>query len=161
MNTKPSVYPDASQYQPAQPVTTYAVVDRNDTIHTEPSKKAARRSQKAFGGLVVRSKNGSAYKAWKTRKVFLWVFLAIQAIFIIWLVVGVSSTGGSIHTQAVAECLNGKAASMGMTQAQCVSWLGGAAKVGTSLGAAVIVIVWVVVDFFLGLGYGIYRLARR
>jgi hypothetical protein len=50
---------------------------------------------------------------------------------------------------------------MGMTQAQCVSWLGGAGKVGTSLGAAVIVIVWVVVDFFLGLGYGIYRLARR
>jgi|HubBroStandDraft_1064217.scaffolds.fasta_scaffold04603_8 hypothetical protein len=140
---------------------TYAVQDRADTIHPEPSKKAARRSQKAFGGLVVRSKNGTEYKPWKPRKVFLWVFLAIQAAFIIWLVTGIASAGGSVHAQAVAECLNGKAASMGMTQAQCVSWLGGAGKVGTSLGAAVIVIVWVVVDFFLGLGYGIYRLARR
>jgi hypothetical protein len=109
----------------------------------------------------VRSKNGTEYKPWKPRKVFLWVFLAIQAAFIIWLVTGIASAGGSVHAQAVAECLNGKAASMGMTQAQCVSWLGGAGKVGTSLGAAVIVIVWVVVDFFLGLGYGIYRLARR
>ena len=26
---------------------------------------------------------------------------------------------------------------------------------------AVVVIVWIVVDFFLGLGYGIYRLATR
>jgi hypothetical protein len=54
-----------------------------------------------------------------------------------------------------------KAASMGMTQAQCVSWLGGAAKVGTGLGAIFIVIVWLVVDFLLGLTYGIYRLVKR
>ena len=50
---------------------------------------------------------------------------------------------------------------MGMTQAQCVSFLGGAAKTGTTLGAATIVIVWVVVDFLLAVTYGIYRLARR
>lgn len=31
---------------------------------------------------------------------------------------------------------------MGMTQAQCVSYLGGAGKVGTSIGAALVIIVW-------------------
>jgi hypothetical protein len=50
---------------------------------------------------------------------------------------------------------------MGMTQAQCVSFLGGAAKTGTALGVAVVVIVWVIVDFLLAVSYGIYRLARR
>jgi hypothetical protein len=39
--------------------------------------------------------------------------------------------------------------------------LGGASKVGASVGAALVVIVWVVVDFLLGITYGIYRLARR
>jgi hypothetical protein len=48
-----------------------------------------------------------------------------------------------------------------LTQAQCVSFLGGAGKVGTSIGAGLIVVVWVVVDFLLALSYGIYRLARR
>jgi hypothetical protein len=140
--------------------TTYAVRDQADTLHAEPNKKSARRYQKAFGGLIVRSKDGAEYKAWKPRKIFLWVFLAVQAIFIIWLVAGTASTGGGIHASVVDQCRT-QAAGMGMTQAQCVSFLGGAAKTGTSIGAALVVIVWVVVDFFLGLGYGIYRLARR
>ncbi len=50
---------------------------------------------------------------------------------------------------------------MGMTQAQCVSFLGGAAKTGTAIGAGLIVIVWVVVDIILGISYGVYRLATR
>jgi hypothetical protein len=39
--------------------------------------------------------------------------------------------------------------------------LNDAGNVGKGIGVAVIVIVWVVVDFFVGLGYGIYRLASR
>jgi hypothetical protein len=87
--------------------------------------------------------------------------------FIIWLVAGVgnASSGGAggLHATVVAQCANAKtgAASMGETQAQCISLLGGALKVGASIGAGLIVIVWVLVDFFVGLGYGIYRLARR
>jgi hypothetical protein len=41
------------------------------------------------------------------------------------------------------------------------SGLNDAQNVGKGLGVAVIVIIWIVVDFFLGLGYGIYRLATR
>jgi hypothetical protein len=138
--------------------TTYGVRDRDGTIHDEASKKEARRSQKAYGGLIVQTKDGNV-KPYKRHRVFVWVFLAIQAAFIIWLVTGIAS-GGGINASVVAQC-HTQAAGMNMTQAQCVSWLGGAGKVGTTLGAAVIVIVWVIVDFLLAVSYGIYRLARR
>jgi hypothetical protein len=138
----------------------YAIKDRDGKITQEPGKKDAKRDQKAFGGLIVRSKGEGEYKPYKPRKVFLWVFLAIQATFIIWLIAGTASTGGGIHASVVAQC-HTKAAGMGMTQAQCVSFLGGAGKVGTSIGAALIIVVWVIVDFLVGLTYGIYRLVRR
>jgi len=96
----------------------------------------------------------------RRRRVFLWVFLAIQALFIIWLIAGGVSTGSGIHASVAAQCLQ-QAKGMGMTQAQCISWLGGAAKTGTAFGAALIVVVWIVVDFFVSLTYGIYRLATR
>jgi len=41
-----------------------------------------------------------------------------------------------------------------------VSWAA-RAKTSTALGAATIVMVWIVVDFLVGVTYGIYRLARR
>jgi hypothetical protein len=141
----------------------YAVRDREGTIHAEPSRKEAQRSQRAYGGLIVQSKDSGSdltWKPWKRHRVFLWVFLAIQVIFIIWLIAGTASTGGGINASVVAQC-HSQAVGMGMTQAQCVSYLGGAAKAGTGIGAALIVIVWVVVDFLLALIYGIYRLARR
>ena len=96
----------------------------------------------------------------KRRRVFLWVFLAIQALFIIWLIAGGVSTGGGIHASVAAQCLQ-QAKGMGMTQAQCISWLGGAAKTGTAIGTALIVMLWVVVDFLTAVTYGVYRLATR
>jgi hypothetical protein len=96
----------------------------------------------------------------RKRRVFLWVFLAVQVIFIIWLIVGIASVGGGINASVVAQCHH-QAVTMGMTQSQCVSYLGGASKAGTGLGAIAIVIFWVVVDFILSVTYGIYRLARR
>ena len=50
---------------------------------------------------------------------------------------------------------------MGMTQAKCVTFLGGAAKTGTAVGAALIVVLWVMVDIILGVSYGVYKLATR
>jgi hypothetical protein len=141
--------------------TNYAIKDRDGTTHAEPTRKEALRESKAYGGLIVQRKGSVGdWKPYKRRRIFLWVFVAIQVIFIIWLVVGTASTGSSINASVVAQC-HQQAASMGMTQAQCVSFLGGASKTGTALGAAVIVMVWVVVDFLLAVTYGIYRLARR
>jgi hypothetical protein len=45
--------------------------------------------------------------------------------------------------------------------AQCVSDYGGGAKVGTAVGAGLIVLLWVVVDVILGISYAVFRLARR
>jgi hypothetical protein len=141
--------------------TSYAIKDRDGTVHAEPSRKEALRERKAYGGLIVQRKDsGGDWKPYKRRKIFLWFFLAVQVIFIIWLVAGTASTGGGINASVVAQC-HQQAASMGMTQAQCVSYLGGAAKTGTAIGAGLIVVVWVVVDFLLAVTYGIYRLARR
>lgn len=109
---------------------------------------------------VVTTEAAATAQPRKRRRVFLWVFLAIQALFIIWLIAGGASAGGSIHASVAARCLQ-EAKGMGMTQAQCISWLGGAAKTGTAVGAALIVVVWVVVDFLVSLTYGVYRLATR
>lgn len=139
--------------------TNYAIKDRDGTIHAEPSRKEAFTARKEFGGMVMRSRNDGEWKSYKKRRIFLWVFLAIQVIFIIWIITG-ASTGGGINASVVAQCHN-QAAGMGMSQAQCVSFLGGASKAGTAVGVGLIVVVWVIVDFLVALTYGIYRLARR
>jgi uncharacterized membrane protein len=78
----------------------------------------------------------------KHRRIFLWVFLALQAIFILWIVTGMATRTGA--TQGLS------------TQ--------GSHDVSTAahgLAIALQVIVWIVVDFLVALTYGIYRLARR
>jgi hypothetical protein len=103
----------------------------------------------------------------KKRRVFLWVFLAIQVLFIIWIIAGVAShpAGPSAAQQAAQQCANGGWQGLFKSQADCqvhyAHALNDAGNVGKGIGVAVIVIVWVVVDFFVGLGYGIYRLASR
>jgi hypothetical protein len=101
----------------------------------------------------------------RKRRVFLWVFAAVQALFLIWLITGLVGTG---HTApSTAELLNEckQFADLYSSHAQCMrtqSQLDSdASGAGRGIGAALIVVLWIVVDFFLGLGYGIYRLASR
>ena len=113
---------------------------------------------------------GQSYAApRRKRRVFLWVFLAIQALFLIWIITGVAGTshsGTDAHAQAVTWCADSTHWQyIYKSQADCVTHYGnalnGASDVGKSLGVGLIVVFWVVADFFLGLGYGIYRLASR
>lgn len=102
----------------------------------------------------------------RKRRVFMWVFLAIQALFVVWLVVGLATTQtGPTHAQLVSACYHHAWWPLFQSQADCVTHYGGAltaaGNVGKGLGAAVIVLVWVVVDVLLGITYGIYRLASR
>lgn len=80
----------------------------------------------------------------KKRRVFLWVFLAVQALFLVWLVTGLASSGDT------GNCGS-------LSQSDCEA----AAAVGTGIGVMLIVGVWAVVDFFLALIYGVYRLAKH
>lgn len=103
----------------------------------------------------------------KKRRVFLWVFLAIQVIFIIWIIAGAASNpaGPTTAQQAAQQCAGGGWQGLFKSQADCqvhyAHALNEASAAGKGIGVALIVIVWIVVDFFLGLGYGIYRLASR
>ena len=102
----------------------------------------------------------------RRRRVFLWVFLAIQALFIIWLVTGLAGTNTAApHAQVASACFHHGWFPLFKSQADCVTHvsraLTQAGDVGKGIGAALIVVVWVVVDFFLGLGYLIYRLSTR
>lgn len=57
---------------------------------------------------------------------FLWFFLAVQVVFIIWLIVGGTSThpAAGTHAQDVTYCANGGWQSLYHSQAQCVTQYG-------------------------------------
>lgn len=102
----------------------------------------------------------------KRRRVFLWVFLGIQALFIIWIIVGVATTHtGPTQAQLAQGCYNGNWYPLFKSQADCVQHYGGALQdagnIGKGIGVALVIALWVAVDVILGIGYGIYRLARR
>lgn len=80
----------------------------------------------------------------KKRRIFVWFFLAVQALFLIWIISGAAqgtdySDCGSLSHQTCKD----------------------AQDIGTGIGVFLIIVVWCLVDFLLGLGYAIYRLARR
>ncbi|WP_234338297.1 hypothetical protein [Streptomyces sp. NRRL F-5727] len=76
---------------------------------------------------------------------FLWVFLAIQVIFLIWIIVGVASGSGTPD-----DC--------GTLDRQTCN---DAESVGTAIGVGAIIFLWAAVDIVLGVTYAIYRFARR
>ncbi len=77
------------------------------------------------------------------RRVFLWTFLAVQALFLLWILPGSALL-------APGDC--------GTLDAESCE---AATAVGTGIGVFMIIVFWMMVDFLLAVGYGIYRLARR
>jgi len=103
----------------------------------------------------------------KSHHVFMWVFLAIQVLFLIWIITGVAShpAGPTAASQAAQQCSNGGWQGLFKSQADCdrhyAVALNDAGNVGKGLGVALIVVFWCVVDFLMGITYLIVRLARR
>jgi len=81
----------------------------------------------------------------KKRRIFLWVFLAVQALFIVWIFGGASAGAGQ-----PTDCGS-------LSQEACNT----ASDVGTGIGVLLLIMVWAIVDFFLAVIYGVYRLAKR
>ncbi|MGH3305822.1 MAG: hypothetical protein ACRDOK_30025 [Streptosporangiaceae bacterium] len=101
----------------------------------------------------------------KKRRIFMWFFFAVQALLLIWLITALA-TGNHSNTTDLAQACNGHNwFPLFKSHADCMTHynnaLNDAQDVGKGIGVALIVVIWVVVDFFLGLGYGIYRLATR
>lgn len=76
---------------------------------------------------------------------FLWFFVAVQLLFIAWLLMGT----GKAQTSNV-DCSH-------LTPQQCES----ARDAGTAIGAMAVVFLWAASDIIIGVWYGIYRLVKR
>jgi hypothetical protein len=94
----------------------------------------------------------------RRRRIFLWAFLAVQALFV-FLVILQAASGGNIHAEAAAYCHAHP--SQFLPFSQCVSDYGDGGKVGTAIGAGLLVVLWAVADIIMGTGYVVYRLAKR
>lgn len=102
----------------------------------------------------------------KRRRVFLWVFLAIQVIFVAWLIIGlVTIHTGPSHADLVSVCYHHAWWPLFKSQADCVTHYGGAlnsaGQAGKAIGAGLVVGLWVAVDVIMGISYGVWRLSRR
>ncbi|HEY1920932.1 MAG TPA: hypothetical protein VGH27_35630 [Streptosporangiaceae bacterium] len=102
----------------------------------------------------------------KKRRVFLWVFLTIQALFIVWLVVRLATVHtGATQAQLTSACYHHHWWPVYRSQATCVTHfdalMNDTSNTGKALGAGLIVLFWVIVDIILGISYGVYRLATR
>jgi hypothetical protein len=103
----------------------------------------------------------------KRRRIFIWVFLAIQAIFLIWIIGGAASTSNSgtqAHNQAVSYCRTNWQG-LYNSYADCVTSYGNtlnaASDTGKGIGIGLVIGLWVASDVILGVSYGVYRLASR
>ncbi|MCO1660302.1 hypothetical protein [Pseudonocardia humida] len=77
----------------------------------------------------------------RKRRVFMWVFLAVQALFLVWVVSSLSGAADNCDGRtgdALSACQAGTA-------------------VGAGLGLAVILFLWVAVDVILGITYLVTR----
>ncbi|MEU9048719.1 MULTISPECIES: hypothetical protein [unclassified Kitasatospora] len=80
---------------------------------------------------------------------FLWIFLAVQALFVIWIITGTVSSSKSTSKSC--------AGLTGQDFTDCIN----AGHAGTTIGVGLIVGLWAAVDIILGITYLIYRLSRR
>ena len=79
---------------------------------------------------------------------FLWVFLAVQILFLVWVIWGASTASGT------PEACRGRT---GDDLRLCND----ASDVGTTIGVGLVIALWAAVDVILGFTYLVYRHASR
>ncbi|MGW7451271.1 hypothetical protein [Streptomyces sp. NPDC054787] len=84
----------------------------------------------------------------RPRRVFLWVFLALQLLFLVWVIAGLNNADDD-----PASCA-------GLTGDE-LQLCRDAGDVGSVIGLSLLIALWAAVDVILGITYGIYRLSRR
>ena len=101
----------------------------------------------------------------KRRHIFRWVFLAVQALFIILLIVFGTASTGPDHGEVLAACNNHGWYPLFNSMQDCINHSGQgiiAAK-DFAKGVSIILIIglWVAADFILGISYLIWRAASK
>jgi hypothetical protein len=102
----------------------------------------------------------------KRKRVFLWTFLAVQAIFVAWLVIGLATAHNAPSAATVHQgCDHGAWQGLFTSHADCMqhyaSGLHQAGNAGTAIGAALVIGLWVGTDVILGIGRLVVITARR
>lgn len=101
----------------------------------------------------------------RRRRVFMWVFLVIQALFILWIITGLASHGPDTGAQASQLCSGHGWYPLYKSYADCIAGgsklLSGASDIGKGLGVTLIIAAWVIIDFLLAVTWLVVRLSRR
>jgi hypothetical protein len=102
------------------------------------------------------------------RHLFLYFFLAVQALFLAWVITGTSSASGNeaqAHAQAVHDCAGQGWKYLYNSYGDCVTKLGSdyktASDAGTGVGVGLLLGLWIALDVLLLLGRVVVLLARR
>ena len=96
----------------------------------------------------------------------MWTFLAIQALFLVWVIAGIATAHNAPDAHTVAQvCGHGGWQGLFQSYSDCkVHYANGlkqAGEAGTAIGVALVVGLWVAVDVILGIGRLIVVTARR
>ena len=104
----------------------------------------------------------------KRHRVFLWFFLAVQAVFLVWVIAGASTGSGNAaqgRAQAVQQCSGTGWQGLYSSYPECVTQLsslyGGASNAGTAVGVGIVISLWVAADVILGVGRIVVVSSRR
>jgi hypothetical protein len=101
----------------------------------------------------------------RKRRVFLWIFLAIQVLFIVWIIAGIATRNPSVASQVATYCAGNGWQPLFTSHADCMTHyangLNEASNAGKGIGLVLVIVFWCVVDFLVGGGYAVYRLAKR
>ncbi|OLT10883.1 hypothetical protein BJF79_25280 [Actinomadura sp. CNU-125] len=73
----------------------------------------------------------------RRHRVFPWIFLVVQLLFLVWVILGADSGG------------------------ECSPDSKGACEAGTAIGVGLIIALWVAVDIILALTYLVFKIFRR
>jgi hypothetical protein len=104
----------------------------------------------------------------RRRAVFPWFFLAVQVLFLILVIAAALAsdhgTAEAVSRQVARTCLNGAWQGAFTSQRACLQHFHVALPHGQDLdpglSPGLVAIAWLVADVLLGVGYGLYRLAR-
>jgi hypothetical protein len=102
----------------------------------------------------------------KRRRIFMWSFLALQALFVAWIIVAIATAHNgpdlaTVHRGCDAGAWQGLFKSHADCMTHYASGLQQAGDAGTAIGIGLVIGLWVAADVILGIGRLVVVLARR
>jgi hypothetical protein len=153
------------------------LVDADHEVHTQDRRKyrgPSHAPQPSGGGVMLTTPpqlpefaapGKPVRKPRKPRRIFMWTFLALQALFLALVIIQLQGKTGPSHADLVSGCYHGAWQGLFKSQHDCVvhfgSALNGAGEAGKGIGAALIFGLWIGIDVILGVGRLVVVLARR